>query len=116
MLLLLLMRQGNACLYAAVDQAGGEDGANKRPRIKDAPAAVPAAQGDIPPHQLASDPQQAPAQAPPPSAALPPRELVYGAEARRTTEGNSNKDMFISLVLQDFDPMSSLECACVDGH
>ena len=88
-------------LHAAVDQAGGEDGANKRPRIEDSPAAAPTAQGDIPPHQLATDPQQAPARAPPPAAAPPPRELVYGAEARRTAEGNSNKDMFISLVLQD---------------
>jgi hypothetical protein len=88
-------------LHAAVDQAGGEDGANKRPRIEDAPAAAPAAQGDIPPRQLAPDPQQAPAWAPLPAAAPPPRELVYGTEARRTAEGNSNMDMFISLVLQD---------------
>jgi hypothetical protein len=77
-------------------------GANKRPRIEDAPAAAPAAQGDIPPRQSAPDPQQASAWAPPLAAAPPPRELVYGAEARRTAkQGNSNKDMFISLVLQD---------------
>ena len=67
--------------------------------IKDAPATAPADQGEVPPRQLAPDPQQSPAWAPPPAVALTPRELVYGAEARRTSEGNSNKDMFIYFVL-----------------
>jgi hypothetical protein len=44
-------------LYAAVDQAGGEYCANKkRTRIEDAPPAAPAAQGDVPPRQLAPAP------------------------------------------------------------
>ena len=88
-------------MHSAVDQSGGEDGANKRPRIKDDPAAAPAAQGDVPPRKLAPAPQQAPSHALPPSAALPPRKVVYGAEASITSEVNSNKEMFISIILQD---------------
>ena len=59
-------------LHATVDQSGGEYGANKRPRIKDAPDTAPAAQGDVPPLQLSPDPQQAPAWDPPPAATLHP--------------------------------------------
>ena len=86
-------------LHAAVDQSGRENGAKKIPRIRDAPDTAPSVQGDVPPCQLTPAPQQAPEQAPPPAVALTPRELVYGAEARRTSEGNSNKDMFIYFVL-----------------
>ena len=88
-------------MHASVDQSGGEDGTKKRPMIKGAPDTEPGAQGDVTPRQLDAALKQAPAWAPPLAAALPPRELVYVFEARRTAKGNSNKEMFIYLVLQE---------------
>ena len=88
-------------LHATDDQTNGEDGFKKRPSIKDTQDTALAVQVDVPPRQLVPDPQQAPVWAQPPAVAMPPRELVYSTEARITAEGNSNKDIFISLVLQD---------------
>lgn len=103
-------------LHAEVDQAGGEDGGNKSPRLE-LPVTPAAAPGAVPPHRSVPAPAPAPQQAPalaPSRAAAPvpaPRGLLYGAEARATAEGNSNEDMFIFLVLQNLHSRGLLKAS-----